>query len=359
MIIQPIQFFKSVDVSGLLKPSDLVVYLKTTETCQLNCKHCFTNGTNGKKIYFNPDATIDWFKRMHEVCPTFNSGTIIFHGGEPFLAPLDDMLRVYEEVSPLWPNINWSCSTNLTYTLTDEHLEFFKKVFKHGFCTSWDKDIRFANQKQEDLWLKNLKTVVDAGFNITLNVSLNKALIDMDIEELVRWLDTLGVNYVQFERLTYDGSALDNQDIFPTNKELDDWFVKMDYAYKTIKPKYKDVLLEGIYLSFTEGVHGGVRCRDCEQKIFTVNADGGVSGCPNSAVDNAFGHINQEIKALLGSRGRINNISCEMDRDPRCYTCDVFEICNSDCHQLKWQGDVCAAPKTLMRNLKDNHDYCW
>ena len=357
MIIQPIQFFKSVDVSGLLKPSDLVVYLKTTETCQLNCKHCFTNGTNGKKIYFNPDATIDWFKRMHEVCPTFNSGTIIFHGGEPFLAPLDDMLRVYEEVSPLWPNINWSCSTNLTYTLTDEHLGFFKKVFKNGFCTSWDKDIRFANQKQEDLWLKNLKTVVDAGFNITLNVSLNKALVNMDVEELITWLNTLGVNYVQFERLTYDGSALDNQDIFPTNKELDAWFVKMHEAYKSIKPKYKDVLLEGIYLSFNEGVHGGVRCRDCEQKIFTVNADGGISGCPNSAVGNAFGSINDPIKSLLVSRGRINNISCEMDRDPRCYTCDVFEICNSDCHQLKWQENVCAAPKTLMRNLKDNHDY--
>jgi MoaA/NifB/PqqE/SkfB family radical SAM enzyme len=35
-------------------------YLKTTETCQLNCKHCFTSGINGKKIYFDPFKTIDF-----------------------------------------------------------------------------------------------------------------------------------------------------------------------------------------------------------------------------------------------------------------------------------------------------------
>lgn len=358
MTQQTIQFFKNVDVSGLLKPKDLVVYLKTTETCQLNCQHCFTNGINGKKIYFNPDTTIDWFKRMHEVCPTFNTGSIIFHGGEPFLAPLEDMLRVYEEVSPLWPNINWSCSTNLTFNLTEEHLEFFDKVFKKGFCTSWDKDIRFSNAKQEELWRKNLKTIVDRGHNITLNVSLNKALVKMDKVELTNWLNTLGVNYVQFERLTYDGNALDNQDIFPSNKELDDWFIGMHEVYNDIKPHYKDVLLEGLYASIDKGIHGGVRCRDCEQKIFTINADGGVAGCPNAAVDNAFGHINQSINMLLGSRGRINNISCEIERDPRCYTCDVFDICNSDCHQLKWQEDICAAPKTLMKKLKESNDYC-
>ena len=182
----------------------------------------------------------------------------------------------------------------------------------------------------------------------------------MNTQELVRWLDTLGVNWVQFERLTHDGSATINTEIFPTNQELDRWFLEMHDTYQTIKPKYKDVLLEGVYSSLNKGIHGGVRCRNCEQKIFTINADGTISGCPNAAVGNSFGDIYQPIKTLLTSKGRINNITCEVERDPRCYTCDVFDICNSDCHQLKWQDDICAAPKTLMKTLKysgEKYDY--
>ena len=42
-------------------------YIKTTETCQLNCKHCFTNGINGAKIYFNPIQTIDFIKKFRPI----------------------------------------------------------------------------------------------------------------------------------------------------------------------------------------------------------------------------------------------------------------------------------------------------
>ena len=37
---------------------DLMIYLKTTETCNLNCAHCFTSGVNGRKIYFNTDKLL-------------------------------------------------------------------------------------------------------------------------------------------------------------------------------------------------------------------------------------------------------------------------------------------------------------
>ena len=36
-----------------------MIYLKTTETCQLDCSHCFTSGSLGRKIYFDVDKTID------------------------------------------------------------------------------------------------------------------------------------------------------------------------------------------------------------------------------------------------------------------------------------------------------------
>jgi len=68
-------------LSPMLKISDLMIYLKTTETCQLNCSHCFTSGKNGRKIYFEADRVIDWFHRFNQVVPTIKSGNVAFHGG--------------------------------------------------------------------------------------------------------------------------------------------------------------------------------------------------------------------------------------------------------------------------------------
>ena len=46
-----------------------MIYLKTTETCQLDCSHCFTSGSLGRKIYFDVDKTIDWFRRLKNGIP--------------------------------------------------------------------------------------------------------------------------------------------------------------------------------------------------------------------------------------------------------------------------------------------------
>jgi len=81
-----------------------MIYVKTTETCQLNCKHCFTNGINGAKIYFNPHKTADWVKRLHtEAYKPNDTMHFEFHGGEPFLAPISHMRKFYEEKKDLWP----------------------------------------------------------------------------------------------------------------------------------------------------------------------------------------------------------------------------------------------------------------
>jgi radical SAM protein with 4Fe4S-binding SPASM domain len=357
MHVSPIQFIRKSTLTSVpltLIPTTIMVYLKTTETCQLDCEHCFTNGKNGKKIYFNPDTTISFFHKLKQAIPNLNGGMITFHGGEPFLAPVQDMRKVWKECNSLWDNVAWSTTTNLVYTLTDDIRSFMKEALHKGISTSWDRGIRFANQKQEDLWRRNLKTLVDDGHNVTLQVSLNRDLIHSSIDKLLYFLDSLEVNYVHFERITLDGNAIQNQTIVPTNQEIDEWFVKLWEATNRIKPRYKDILLDGLVRSIDEGSHTGVRCRDCEQKIFTLNADGSISGCPNSAVGNDFAHINQPIEQILTSPGRINNITCEVSRNPLCYQCDVFDVCNSDCHQLSWQGDICAAPKTLMQQLKQS-----
>lgn len=330
------------------------IYLKTTETCNLNCKHCFTSGTSGAKVYWEPPKVIDWLTRLAAETPTASHVHLELHGGEPFLAPVSTMQQVYDECNTLWPSMSWGVTTNLTYKLTEEMIAFMEGPLKGVIGTSWDGTIRFATLGQRALWEKNVRMLVERGMYITLFVSVTKDLVQSDPMELFEMVKSLGVQVLSLERLTKDGSALKHPDIFPSNAEQDAWFVKMEQCAKdaNMDQFFRNRFLEDIYAKFDKGVTtAGTFCRDCEQKLFTLNATGTIAGCPNSAPSQHFGHISDPIPALLASPIRLNNISCEKHINTQCIQCEVFGYCGGDCHQLEWEGNVCGAPKTLMIGL--------
>jgi radical SAM protein with 4Fe4S-binding SPASM domain len=333
---------------------ELLIYLKTTETCNLNCSHCFTNGSNGAKVYWQHEKVADWLYRLHKETSTSPHVHCEFHGGEPFLADVSTMQYVYDNCKDLWPSMSWGITTNLVFKLDQEKIDFILGPLEGRIGTSWDPDIRFANPKQYDLWRKNVETLHSLGVDIKLFVSVTKGTIALEPIDLIEWVRDLGVKELALERLTLNGSATRNPQIFPTNLEQDQWFLRMHEQIKQHDARrwFDNEFFENIYAKFESGVtSAGTFCRDCEEKLFTLNADGTIAGCPNSAPEQAFGLINDEIPDLLINPQRLENIACERSRDPRCYSCDVFEHCNSDCHQLDWQDDICGAPKSLMREL--------
>lgn len=340
-------------------------YLKTTETCNLNCRHCFTNGINGPKVYWDRKAVSNWITRfITENTSKDDSIHCEFHGGEPFLVDVIEMQEVYDECNKLHSNMTWGATTNLVFKLKQEHIDFIKGPLGNRLGTSWDPKIRFDNDKQLKLWLSNVKTLIDEGVTLRLFISVTKDTIGIEPIYLLTWIKSLGVQEVSFERLTGNGSALKHPDIFPTNIEQDAWFLKMHEQSELYGARdwFDNDFLETIYAKFETGfTKGGTFCRDCEEKIFTLNADGTISGCPNSAPEFQFGHIKDSIQDLINSPIRLENMACEKSRNPLCYTCEVFQYCGGDCHQLSWQNDVCGAPKSLMKLLagKNTNKKVW
>lgn len=332
-----------------------VFYLKTTETCNLNCSHCFTNGIHGAKIYFDPVKVSNWIREFHR--EKFKEGDSIhyeFHGGEPFLAPISQMKYVVDSCKDLSPHQTFGATTNLVYKLKQEHIDFIKNDLGSRLGTSWDPKIRFANSKQYKLWYDNLKTLQREGVDIKLFISVTKQTIAYRPIVLLRWIRKLGVKEVSFERLTSNGSAKMFPEIFPTNLELDQWFLDMhnDAIKYNTRDWFHNENLENVYAKFESGYNcSGTFCRDCEEKIFTLNADGTISGCPNAAPEFNFGSIDDSIATIINSPRRLRSIVEERSRNPKCYSCPVFQYCNGDCHQLEWQSDVCGAPKSLMKLL--------
>jgi radical SAM protein with 4Fe4S-binding SPASM domain len=333
-------------------------YLKTTETCNLNCRHCFTNGINGAKVYWDHNKVIDWIHRFSKQASDTDTVHCEFHGGEPFLVPPSQMYEVWDKCKESFANATWGATTNLVFKLYQEHIDLIKGPFEGKIGTSWDPKIRFDNKKQVDLWRSNIKTLLNEGIVIRLFISVTKDTIAIDPIVLLRWIRKLGVQEVSFERLTVNGNAKKFPEIFPSNTEQDAWFLKMheqSVQYGT-RGWFDNDFLEIVYSKFETGFNkGGTFCRDCEQKIFTLNADGTISGCPNSAPEFQFGNIEDSIEDLINRPIRLENIACEASRNHICYSCDVFQHCGGDCHQLAWQGDICGAPKSLMRELAKTH----
>ncbi len=337
----------------------LMFYLKTTDTCQLNCEHCFTNGSRGAKGFFDPSATIDFFRRLRHFYPQLPGGNIAFHGGEPFLCPVEMMIEAWHGIRELWPKLWWSIQTNLTFKLDSKKLDLLNNVCEKSWGTSWDYGIRWTNKRQTDLWRSNVKNLASDGHAITVMVSLTEKVIrELSPIEIIEDLASLGVKYINFERVTANGNALLNRHkgLFPDNRALDAWLYQMweETVKHTAWKSVENMFLNSLLTSLVYNTHSGCRSRSCEQKILTINASGSIGGCPNGATTKTFGHIKDDVFQVMSAPGRLCNISEEMGRHPVCHTCPVHDICNGDCHQLNWQGDICAAPKTLMTELKHN-----
>lgn len=333
--------------------NDLLFYIKTTETCNLNCDHCFTNGKNGRKIYFHPESIADWCNRVKQYQPNANAH-FEYHGGEPFLAPIEDMWKFYDLTQEHWPNATYGITTNLVHKLTPAKLEFIEKVLDNRIGTSWDPEIRFENQKQIDLFESNIKLLLDRGCTIKLFVSLTRDCVNIEPIKLLEYVKGLGVQEMDIERVTSNGLATKNLSVFPSNVEMQEWFLKMHEQMIEYNARhwFHNGFMENVYAKFEKGfTKAGTFCRDCEQKLFTINADGTIAGCPNSAPTDAWGHVMDDVATSLNAPKRCGIIAEELARDPRCYDCPVYKYCGGDCHQLAWEGDICPAPKLLMKEL--------
>lgn len=272
------------------------------------------------------------------------------------LSPVDTLIDICRN-SPTWgEKTKFSTSTNLVYPLTDKKIDFFQK-YMDDMGSSYDF-LRFENRMQQEMWEQNSRTLSKL-VPMTLFVTLDKQMVNTDPRIVIEYAISLGYKYILFERITNDGHAKSNPDIKPNNYEQDFWLHRM--YEETVKNEYYkqigNVFLNELAEAWIHGVHTGNRCRNCEQSLLTINADGTIAGCPNTAPVDNWGHIDQSIEDLFQSKGRKGAILCEKVRDPRCYECDAFDVCNGDCYKLEWQGNKCQAPQMIWQSLKkdDSH----
>lgn len=327
------------------------IYVKTTGTCNLNCQHCFTNGKNGDKTQFDPEATAVWVRDFMSRYPEGTHYHMEFHGGEPFLVPLAKLMQ-YADHFASDPHVSMCANSNLTFKLTREHINFIRTYFGGYIGTSWDHWIRWSNQRQVELWKSNLWKLRMSNIGISLKVSVSRQLLTMTPDWFLDQMEELPVDEVSLERLTLDGSAQCNVGIFPDNEEQDNWYLALYHRYKARQGRVKIRTLDIIEEKLKNNVvKVDTNCRNCEQNLVTINSDGSLSGCPNTAASLHHATLESGVDAFLRSDGRLEEIATELTWGDACITCDVYDLCGGDCHRLPWQDGRCGGLKNTLRHL--------
>lgn len=328
-----------------------VIYVKTTGTCNLNCQHCFTNGKNGDKTQFDPEVTAQWVSDFMSKYPADTQYHMEFHGGEPFLVPLEKLIRFADHFVDL-PNVTMGANSNLTFKITEDHIGFIDKYLRGYVGTSWDHWIRWSNAKQKALWESNLTLLKSRGIGIGLKASVSKQLVDMTADWFLDQMGALSIDDVSLERLTVDGNAKVNREVFPDNEDQDNWYLALYKRYKERNPTFKIKTLDIIEQKLKTGmVKVDTNCRNCEQNLVTINSDGSLSGCPNAAPRLIHAKMDEGVDAFISSDGRIEQIARELTWGNTCLSCDVFDLCGGDCHRLPWQDGRCGGLKNTLRHL--------
>lgn len=329
------------------------IYVKTTDTCNLHCDHCFTSGRNGKKGFFDVEATQKWVNDYMENLGDQHNYHIELHGGEPFLAPMS-MLKEFVAPYTGAKNISIGACTNLVYKLTDEKIEFIRNELNSNIATSWDNGIRFDTEAQEKLWFKNVDRLNEEGIPFKLQVSISKSVTDMDVNDFLDIMERINPATISLERITAAGNVERNRSVVPDNEDQDLWHLALYKAYKKRPCSFRIGTLDTIDTKLKYNVvKTDTNCRNCEQHLATISADGHLSGCPNAAQETNFGTIHEDSVAFMSNGNRKKEIVHELDFHPNCLSCDVFDICGGDCHRLSWQGDRCAGLKHLLRYVRN------
>lgn len=288
------------------------------------------------------DKVISWLKELRLSRPEedFNMS---LHGGEPMLYDLDKVLYLLKGTEQL--NLKWCLTTNLIYEITDKHLEIFRKMvpFEESLIlTSYDfGDLRFR-EGEEELWRKNVSLLQKNGIQVQPIICVTNYVVEnVTTDKFFSFLKENNLKRFNLERITETGRAVENK-IKPKNRAQNEWLLEI---YK----KYKETdLFCPLFYGVEQSLYGsfiGCRARKCMQNVITINPNGTIAGCPNTA-DKTYGNLDS-----IDECKKCSLIKEETSKKLECLVCPYYKYCNGDCFQLKFDDTGCSGMKPIYKYL--------
>lgn len=312
----------------------MIVYIRITNDCNLHCSHCFNKNKN-TKINYEQLKTF-----LKEINTTYSNNYFILHGGEPMLLDINLISKIMSD----FPDNNWQISTNLCYKLTQDKINIFKRSKK--ITTSFDIGIRFKNIKNLILWYKNVKKISSIDeINLKLNICLSKSIIKHNPLDILKFLDKLHINSVDFFQIIQTSEM--NSAMIPNNHVIDQWMCDLYKANKKF-PKIQCSNINQVKNKILQK-NAQYFCSNCCKSTITINPDGTIINCPGDNYFDTIGTIYDPINMI------INNIDKKIKIKEKCFFCDHYKECQGWCRNITWNDYTCAFPERLFKEIKKDY----
>lgn len=321
----------------------MVLYLKMTDECNISCTHCY-NETKCNPVPLND--MISFVDRWDEAYPdTF----YVFHGGEPFIRDIEDLIELSKHMK------TFRITSNMTIPLSPRHIEFLKSC--RVITTSFDIGIRFGNMRNLNRWIHNMKRFNQLDIPIQMTICLTDHMMKISPEKFVRFMSRLPVATVNFEYITYTGKWCQIKNIIPKHADVDQWLLKL-YQYMEshhISREQFMVLNHYQLVALYYRNYAQTRCLDCCKRMFTMNPDGTISGCPDTAGRISIGNIYQPMDEIQSSIANyVNSKEVALPRK-ECMSCSYFTYCNGGCRSIPFDETGCSFPKETFKYINRSH----
>jgi uncharacterized protein len=327
-------------MSGSPPVKALQFVVKISKYCNLRCSYCYEYNELSDKRRMSLPHLRRLFESAarHAAAHGLDSVSFIWHGGEPFLLPLDtyeEIHRMQQEIFgdtvPFWNSVQ----TNLTI-LTDRHIACLKegRIFR-GVGVSFDVlgDLRVdtKGKVRTETVLENMQKLIDAEIKFGAIAVLARGTV-LQARNIYGFYDGLGIEsrflpyYMSANGEQVSDHALGYDEITHALKAVFDSWMASNRA-TPVDPigEYIDYAIAHV-----TGQPKSTYDKRAEEFVLLVNVDGGVWGV-SEAYDPHYRYgniLDEEIGEILASPARLRAIREANERmATHCAQCPYFGHC--------------------------------
>jgi uncharacterized protein len=334
-------------MSRLLRSNQIEIVIKITKHCNLRCTYCYEFPYLAQK---NVISLLN-LERLFANLSTFepspasknqgsfyqNDLSFIWHGGEPFMVPLD----YYEEIGSIQRqtigrklSYENAVQTNLTI-MTDAHIQFLNEhYFFHSLGFSFDVygDARVdtANKSTAEKVIKNLQKLRDRSIPTGGIAVLSQSTFPY-IENIYRFYESLDCSFrilpYHIEKSTEQTlvNGLTPQEIISAMCMVFDLWMQSENPIR-VAPIETYIASALAYLGKT---NRGYYEKIVDESVFVVDINGDVTGYETYQHDHVYGNLFVEpFVEILNSAARARAAQKSAERvEKYCSKCTYFGAC--------------------------------
>jgi uncharacterized protein len=312
---------------------------KISKYCNLRCDYCYEFPYLGDTARMSLDQIRTAFQNIQISASqlAIESVDFIWHGGEPFLIPLEFYAQVnviQKDVFGTALKYRNSMQTNLT-VLTDRHIEFLKEGFFAGVGVSFDV---YGDQRVDKKGKSSVETVSANMRKLTdhqirfFTIAVLARDTRPHIKQIYRFFDDLEIEHRILPYYRTVGSeqaqrhGLNFEELVGAYKDVFHEWLASERA--TPVHPIKDYVRSAI--QHITGVDNDRYERAASERVFIVDVNGDVFNVPEGyEAEFRYGNLfSSPLREITESDGRMRSIALSEQRMRRfCQQCPYFGSC--------------------------------